>query len=478
MHVDVDVHQLIVVTDPSLAGFGRCRRLKGRLFGSGQLAANGAIQLTYEVQGENFPGWSNNCPTTSFLVNATCAAGCYPSLATPFGSTPAVWVPVTPDSVFNGQLNNSTGYFYVDCDVIHFAYQFTNGPGTEITTRWGHIRLSRNAGACEPPACQQLGSCCCQGRCYPDLTQAQCAAKGGIFNGVGSSCFNHPCEAFGACCADIGGSPECMNILQSGCAALGGIFFEGIPCSAGVCSARGACCLPSGCSFITATECTFLGGTWHQGLPCASVNCQLGACCNTNTGTCAETTAAACGGKGMNWYGGLACSEITCVQIRRGACCTPQQTCVQNTAEECTQLGGVWFDSWDCGQVECGRGACCRPDGQCVETGGSNCTIILGGTFHGVGSVCANVLCTGTCCLLLSPCSLDPTQGQVLAITQAQCTALGGTWAPSNPTGACCSEIGLRATAEPITTTTPEPSRPPRGARAYIRSNRWNATAA
>ncbi len=98
-----------------------------------------------------------------------------------------------------------------------------------------------------------------------------------------------------------------------------------------------------------------LNQTWDAASPPGTVVDQIGACCNTSEGTCADN--------------------------------------VSQTA--CYASGGLWQGNGTmCGQYACpGEGACCKPCGQgCDTTYESECTG-WGSTWHGAGTSCAEIVC-------------------------------------------------------------------------------------
>jgi FtsP/CotA-like multicopper oxidase with cupredoxin domain len=67
-----------------------------------------------------------------------------------------------------------------------------------------------------------VGACCLLDGSCATLTSNQCAAAGGTFHGIGSSCATNPCPpSIGACCLPSG---DCTNVTAAQCAALGGSY--------------------------------------------------------------------------------------------------------------------------------------------------------------------------------------------------------------------------------------------------------------
>ncbi|MFQ5428698.1 MAG: S8 family serine peptidase [Phycisphaerae bacterium] len=106
-------------------------------------------------------------------------------------------------------------------------------------------------------------------------------------------------------------------------------------------------------------------------------------------------------------------------------------------------LDAFVVQSFQCGVI---AGACCGTDGSCTIRSQADCTAI-GGTYQGDGSDCTPGLCpqlTGACCF---------SDGSCLVQTWSDCTAAGGlyqghgtTCTPNpcpQPTGACCDIHGV-----------------------------------
>jgi hypothetical protein len=103
--------------------------------------------------------------------------------------------------------------------------------GWQGATGAGTMHLNFN-GSSEP-----TGSCCIGIDCLV-LTDAQCVAMGGAYNGDGATCFNNPCESsnVGACC--VGGN--CTVGTEADCDAASGIYFgHGSNCSGNPCNSSG-----------------------------------------------------------------------------------------------------------------------------------------------------------------------------------------------------------------------------------------------
>lgn len=123
-----------------------------------------------------------------------------------------------------------------------------------------------------------------------------------------------------------------------------------------------------------------------------------------------------------------------------GACCVDSD-CVEVTESICTLLGQVsgsvyHGDGTACADVDCSggpppTGACCIGE-VCSELTSAACKL-AGGTFSGAGTLCANVECsappqTGACCIA----------GVCSEITEAACTLAAGVF---SGTGTLCADV-------------------------------------
>jgi spore coat protein A len=125
-----------------------------------------------------------------------------------------------------------------------------------------------------PPALP--GACCVAGACS-QLTQTECASRGGTFQGAGTSCSPNPCAApTGACCAASG---SCSVVTSSTCASTGGVYRGDLTtCSPNPCpQPTGACCAPNGtCSLLTQSQCGSQGGAYQGDFTtCAAAQCPV-----------------------------------------------------------------------------------------------------------------------------------------------------------------------------------------------------------
>lgn len=223
------------------------------------------------------------------------------------------------------------------------------------------------------------GACCfCDGSCADVPTAADCAALGGVFHGIGTTCATIMCEPYGACCYCDGVCAD--NITASACLSTGGTFHPCLTCAEILCEPTGACCLCDGTcvdnvTFAVCTDPLALNGKW-QG-PCST--CIAGQC------------------------------------EPYGACCLPDGTCVDMLSKlacEGAAFGGVYQgDCTDCSSVDCPpvgeEGACCfgcetypgGPGFTCVDTDRDTCCDILKGHWIGAGTSCATISCTQSVCI-------------------------------------------------------------------------------
>jgi hypothetical protein len=160
-----------------------------------------------------------------------------------------------------------------------------------------------------------IGACCfCDGSCQV-LTQDQCVAQEGWYNGDGTTCHPNPCSFNSICCLPTGVCSE--NYPMCACEEVGGIPYPGLTCEQVTCQiSTQACCLPIGiCVEETFETCVQLqGAPQGEGTSCDLVDCPspFGACC-LPAGNCAEMLESQCVASGGTWYQGLACYQIQCV---------------------------------------------------------------------------------------------------------------------------------------------------------------------
>ena len=79
--------------------------------------------------------------------------------------------------------------------------------------------------------CPAGGACChTDGSCTDEADEAACIAAGGAYEGGGTACLTADCPQPGRCCYDDGG-PQCADILETECDALGGDWDAGLDCT-------------------------------------------------------------------------------------------------------------------------------------------------------------------------------------------------------------------------------------------------------
>jgi hypothetical protein len=144
---------------------------------------------------------------------------------------------------------------------------------------------------CVGTACTQVASC-----------SAACIGIGRMCI-TGALCNPNPCGK-GACCQPM--QMICRFVTEPDCAAAAGRF-QGIggACTSSACT-FGACCDPGApaCRIDTPEACT---GTFTANAGCASTNCSTGACCDG--ATCTNTAATVCTGPNRHFAGpGTVCN--------------------------------------------------------------------------------------------------------------------------------------------------------------------------
>ncbi len=134
------------------------------------------------------------------------------------------------------------------------------------------------------------------------------------------------------------------------------------------------------------------------------------------------------------------CVGGTCVHTPIcGACCFLDGHCEQLTQVACDTAGGNWFAGQACDPNPCAQpmGACCYLDGTCAETLAADCTGVW--TMFGT--------CTPNTCPqpMGSCCYLDGTCAETLAANCTGVWTMFGTCTPNTcpqPIGACCYPDG------------------------------------
>lgn len=275
-------------------------------------------------------------------------------------------------------------------------------------------------------------------------------------------------EVVAACCL-----LDSTCVLTQACyctGELGGIFYPGEDCASFECPRpEGACCIQGTCfDTFTQAECEAACGTWKGlGLLCTDpmVICALpanGACCVDDL-CVPNATQPYCECIGGVFAGNVQCQDVQCVA--EGACCFGNTCNDGHTQAGCEASCGIWLgDGSACKSSECPiqpTGACCF-GAQCVDDMvQAECECIVGGTYHGDGTVCGDkapfVNCfIGRCC---TPAGLCVTTGYNRCIDQC------GDWQGYGTLCDDISEFSLSmdtAQASGTQTSTP-PAAPPTG---------------
>ncbi|MBT4524293.1 MAG: hypothetical protein HOI88_08695 [Phycisphaerae bacterium] len=329
---------------------------------------------------------------------------------------------------------------------------------------------------------------CCVGTSCTYGTAAACSTIGGTYQGDFVSCTSYPCGGAptGACCV----AENCTVETQSACGTAGGSYLgDGSACSAGACD-NGGCQVGyspdcAGTCFEDAVYTDWIGdGYCDDGayipadygyggpagvaifLNCTQFNCDNDDCTGCDgggdpTGTCCvgssctEVTLVACTASGGEWGGAnTLCADDTCGMTT--SCPADLNGDGAVNVSDVLAMVGVWgtndpvadvdgdgtvgvsdllliIEAWGPCPAGDPTGACCVGTNCFIETQ-ANCTA-LGGTYNGNGSACSANTCaptaTGACCVGTT-CSI---------VTQVSCLASGGTYngdnssCASNPCG-------------------------------------------
>lgn len=266
----------------------------------------------------------------------------------------------------------------------------------------------------QPPA---TGACCIPlVGCADGLTEAQCDAANGEWQGEGTICAPDTCpdpepeDPVGACCLPDG---SCQETTQALCEqGFEGVWQgEGTLCEDVDCPVPGVCCVGGACvpnEFIADKDTceTQFNGQWIENATCADDPCfipqVMGACCNRSDGKdCELTTEDFCKLPTVNgtWLGPNTTCEECPEEEEVGACCEPVEDgfeCFQRTEQQCSDNGGVWHGAdVPCEQVECDLGACCI-DGVCDERTQAECEA-FGGVWQGPNIPCFSNTCIDEC---------------------------------------------------------------------------------
>lgn len=151
--------------------------------------------------------------------------------------------------------------------------------------------------SCIPNPCLNLGGCCSNSTLACTVTTASACGSGSSWLGAGSVCAaTSPCGSLGACCERQGLSIECRISSAAACLASGsGQGFQGPSTACGPLRCAGACCEADGdCTLTNASNCEIQSRVYAgNNTTCAANGCApfLGACCDTEAGTCTLTMA-------------------------------------------------------------------------------------------------------------------------------------------------------------------------------------------
>ena len=205
------------------------------------------------------------------------------------------------------------------------------------------------------------------GACY-EFDEATCALVGGAFLGEDVSCEGLPTIKdarvdIGACCIGTDGmDAQCLSdVTETECVAAGGWFQGGnSSCIDRVCV--GACCIPDGLGGcvpeVTRRHCqsTLFGDYKGNGIGCFNGQCNrfAGACCLPD-GTCVpDQRPSDCDDLGGVYQGfDTTCSAGSCL----GGCCFPDGSCIPGESEDSCFAAGGDFQGWgsDCPPEPCRR---------------------------------------------------------------------------------------------------------------------------
>jgi hypothetical protein len=195
----------------------------------------------------------------------------------------------------------------------------------------------------------QTGACCDgTGTCF-DLTQAECDAINGSYQGAGTQCAGFTCPIpEGACCLSNG---NCLFETEANCDLIGGTWQgANVQCNGSLCPV-GAACLPDGTCIdgVTELEAEMLGGTFlGVDTVCAGTDCPQprGACCITDTENCLQLTEDDCGLiPGTVWQGAGSICDSNGDGLPDGGCIAPNEPCVADTNGD-GLLSPADFNAW------------------------------------------------------------------------------------------------------------------------------------
>ena len=371
----------------------------------------------------------------------------------------------TPNVTLEDPLDPATRFWntFDTHDIVVFDID-----GDELLDMWSGTCTGNNVfmGVATGACCLPDGSCAI-------LTQIECDAQCGTYQGDNIPCLVQCVEqATEACCFP---DNTCQNLTLCQCAQQGGASKgAGTTCAdPDICVPTGACCLPNfgGCIVVSEEDCLNLCGDYKgDGTSCNFLRCprrivkkeiesgtesppqsppaapsvDLGACC-FDDGTCTEISECNCDNQGGTYSGdGTTCAGVVCFG---GQCCIlgPPFTCTDDVLEDdCLADCGVWTDLFTCSQVACPSfvgGACCLED-VCVDGASQSWCECQGGVYRGDFTECS---CITTCGPPNGACCLQ--SGQCVENTADECDSLCGSF---NGEGSLCSGIILCPIIVPI----------------------------
>jgi hypothetical protein len=194
-------------------------------------------------------------------------------------------------------------------DVYNPYYVFSQlGAGS------AYMIFSTNPGSCyNDDGGGGQGACCFADCSCQILTESECVAAGGVWNGEGSDCSSCPdCPPFEACCFPDG---SCVDALTGNCPAGSVPQGAGTSCATVICPApTGGCCFPDfSCVILTSSECAAVGGMYlGDGTDCSL--CDEGvfeACCFPD-GSCVVGPFGECPAGSTPQGANTRCEDVLC----------------------------------------------------------------------------------------------------------------------------------------------------------------------
>ncbi|MCC7141617.1 MAG: hypothetical protein IT349_05890 [Candidatus Eisenbacteria bacterium] len=201
-----------------------------------------------------------------------------------------------------------------------------------------------------------LGACCFEDGTCERISEAECSARRGEYQGDGIGCAEVECEQppppTGACC--VRNSEVCIYTDEDTCRGthLGIWHGVGSPCEPSPCPPVGACCgYWGGCFISWSRNCA--EGWWTEGGDCDPFPCPIGACC-LPLGNCGVIAPLLCNKAAGEYLGdGTTCDPDPCDS---GACCDGEK-CTIYRSDICDEVGGVYLGD----EVPCDPNPCLEP---------------------------------------------------------------------------------------------------------------------